>query len=270
MDAKLETSIPATKYLGVALEWALVLVATALFTITESYQPSVTVGLGLLAVFFAERGVRGKLASLRSGMEGPVLLFIISAAAATAISYNSGAALLQFARILAAAALFFIIADSQSPVREMAASGFLLATAGLAVYWPLKNDFTLAPGKLGAITDIGQWLNAHIPTPPGPEIHSNVAAGVLLVGIPFGVALTSMAWRSRKICLERPGSTADVGRVMRAGDDQQPGRLDGAGGNDYRLRSGVGPAALVPVRQAEGRLLDWHWRPGPGGGPGSI
>lgn len=199
MDAKLETSIPARGYLGVALEWALVLVATALFTITESYQPSVTVGLGLLAVFFAERGLRGKLASLRSGMEGPVLLFIISAAAATAISYNSGAALLQFARILAAAALFFIIADSQSPVREMAASGFLLATAGLAVYWPLKNDFSLAPGKLGVITGIGQWLNAHVATPSGPEIHSNVAAGVLLVGIPFGVALAYMTWRKRKV-----------------------------------------------------------------------
>lgn len=198
MDAKLEAGIPATGYLGLALEWALVLVATALFTLTESYNPSVTAGLGLLAVFFAERGLRGRLAKLRSGMEGPALLFIVSAAVATAISYNSGTALLQFARILAAAALFFILADSQSPIREMAASGFLLATSGLAAYWPLKNDFTLAPGKLGAITATGQWLNAHIPTPPGPEIHSNVAAGVLLVGVPFGVALAIMAWRARK------------------------------------------------------------------------
>jgi O-antigen ligase len=201
MDAGINRNYSLAKSSLALFELALILIAIALFTITETYEPYVTLGLGLLAIFFAERGIRGHLISTRNGLEFPIVLFIISAGIATVISYNQSAALLQFARILGAAALFFVLADSQSPIPELLGLGYLLAAAFLAIYWPLKNDFTAFPGKLEIITSIGVWLNSRLPPLPGPDIHPNVAAGALLVGIPIGTALSWQSLKAKRMIL---------------------------------------------------------------------
>ena len=201
MDAKLNREASVLRDLGVLSEWLLLVSALALFTITETYQPYVTVGLALLAVFYAERGLRGKLIAVRTGLEIPLLLFVLSAGLSTWLSYNQGPALLQFARLLAAVGVFLILVESRPPVPEAAAFVFLTAAAGLALYWPLKNDFSISPGKLAWITATGLRINALLPSPPGPAIHNNVAAGVLLVSIPFGAALIWQFWRERRQAL---------------------------------------------------------------------
>ncbi len=137
-------------------EWALILGAVGLFTLTESYEPYVTFGLGLLCIFFAERGIRGKLIGVQSGLELPLFLFVLSAAVAAWISYNQGPALLQFARILGAAAIFFALKESKTSIPELVGFVFILAAAWLAVYWPLQNDFAQVPTKVDF--DYLHWL----------------------------------------------------------------------------------------------------------------
>jgi O-antigen ligase len=199
MDSGINRKFPLAKSSFALFELALILSAIALFTITETYEFYVTIGLGFLAIFFIERGIRGHLISAWSGLEFPIILFILSAGIATVISYNQSAALLQFARILGAAALFFALADSQRPIPELLGLGYLLAATSLAIYWPLKNDYITSPGKLGLITSLGVWLNSRFSPPPGPDIYSNVAAGALLVGIPIGTGLSWQAWKAKRV-----------------------------------------------------------------------
>jgi len=180
------------------IEWVLVFAALTLFSITETYQSYVTIGLGLLAVFYFERGLRGKLISVKTGLETPIILFIASAGLAVWNSYNQEIALLQFGRILAAVAFFFAMTDNQAPFPEIIAVAFLCAAAVLAIYWPSKTDFSQLPTKFQWINSLGQWWYTRIPTPPGPEINSNVAAGALLVSVPFGVALTYQNIKNKK------------------------------------------------------------------------
>ena len=76
MDAGINRNYSLAKSSLALFELALILIAIALFTITETYEPYVTLGLGLLAIFFAERGIRGHLISTRNGLEFPIVLFI--------------------------------------------------------------------------------------------------------------------------------------------------------------------------------------------------
>ena len=198
MAAQLSSGFEAGKQPFWLLEWLLVVAALVLFTVTETFGPGVTLGLVLLAIFFLERGLRGRLISMRSGLEMPILLFIASAGISFAVSFAQGAALLQFARILGSAALFFALADSRKPVPEIIAAGFVLAAVGLAIYWPLHNDFSLSPGKLPVITAIGEWLNSKAAIPFGPDIHGNVAAGTLLASVPLAAGLAWLAWQSKR------------------------------------------------------------------------
>lgn len=170
-------------------EWAVLGIALLLLTATEKYGTAAIASLILLAVFFVESAFRGTLSANKTGLELPLLLFVISAASAALISYNSEGALLQFARILASAAAFYLLSNRRSPFPRIAAWLFICAAAILALYWPVQNDFTLTPGKLPIITAIGRLINAITPGMPGPDIHSNVAAGSVLVAIPLSVSL---------------------------------------------------------------------------------
>ncbi len=165
----------------------------------ETYQPIVSAALVLIAIFFILSGIQGRLIRRRTGLEIPLFLFVISAGLAVYISYNQSLALLQLARLLAAVALYFAIAESIDPFPELVAVGFLTLAAGLAIFWSLKHDFTLEPGKLALITGTGKWINAHFPAPPGPVIHKNAAGATLLLAVPFGLALTWQAWMRRRL-----------------------------------------------------------------------
>jgi len=181
------------------LEYGLLLAALAAFTITEIYRPYVTVGLIFLGTSFILRGLRTGRLFPKNGLEIPLILFIISAAIATWIAFDRPTAALQFARILAGCALFYAVIDSSQNVRHWIAALLVLAAVVLAIYWPIQHDFTAQPAKFEPVTQLGLWINSHLPEVDfsfltGSAIHANVAAGSLLLAIPFGVYL-SLVWR---------------------------------------------------------------------------
>ena len=195
--ARVSTPVrPVTRLnpLWMSLEWALLLLALAAFSLTEVYSPYVTVGLLSLLASFIIRAARTHTLLPRTGLEIPWALGIASAAVAVWIAYNQPVALLQFYRLLAAFVIYEALATSQENFLRWPAAAFLAGAAALAIYWPAHNDFAATPGKLAIITRLGAYLNHLLSAIPGPEIHSNVAAGALLVALPFGAALT---WDAR-------------------------------------------------------------------------
>ncbi len=139
--------------LGIIAEWTCLLAALGALTITEEADRYVAVewlmlaGLAGLAASFAVRWARTGHPIRRTGLDGPWALFLVSAAIAAWISYNYGEAWLKFARILAAAVLYYALADSDERTLRGVAAGFVLAAAGLALYWPTQHDFAAEPGK---------------------------------------------------------------------------------------------------------------------------
>lgn len=180
-----------------ATEWGFILLGIGLLTLTEQYQTYILFGLALLVAANLLRWLRTGRLARRSGLEWPIVLFLGSAAVAVAISYEPATSFLQLTRMLAAVTLFYSITESNEQQQTWLAAGFVLAAAVLAVYWPLQHDFSAEPGKLGMITQIGGWLNRSLPTPPGPSIHGNVAAGTLALAVPFGVGLI-WQWARRR------------------------------------------------------------------------
>ena len=179
------------------LEWALLLLALAAFTVTEEYRSYVTAGLWLLALSTMLRMVRTRRLFPHTGMGIPWALGMAGAALAVWVAYDRPVALLQSYRFLAACGLFYAAADSPPGFRRWLAGGFFLGAIALAIYWPLHTDFSANPGKLAIITRLGSWINQHLPSLPGPDIHNNVAAGALVVAVPFGMGLAWQLWRQR-------------------------------------------------------------------------
>lgn len=180
------------------LEWATLLLGIFLFTITETYNNYVTVGMCLLVMSSIARVLRTQRWFPRTNMEVPAAIFVGSAALAAFIAYDRYTAFLQFVRILALFALFYMIVEAHENWLRWLAAGFLLAAAFLAIYWPLQNDFLAFPGKLVLITQIGLAINkltSFIPISPGLSIHSNVAGGTLALALPFGAVLTWDLWK---------------------------------------------------------------------------
>ena len=161
-------------------------------------------GLVLLVIFFSVRILSGKFWPRGTGLEGPVGLFVFSAALATWISYDFSTALLQFARILAVVALFSLIAEGHPAFQSSLAAGFLAAAFLLAVYWPLQHDFSASQGKFQIVDKIGGWIETYGPEfkfegLTGPFIHPNVAAASLALAIPFGIAFMIDGWQKSRI-----------------------------------------------------------------------
>jgi O-antigen ligase len=171
-----------------AVEWFCLAFGVSLLTLTEQYQLSVTIGFVFLMISFAVRAWRTRSWLTRTGLEIPWALFLISALVAVWASPDRTVALLQFFRFFAAFVIYYAVVNSSRTFLHWLAFGFLVAAAILAIYWPLQHDFTAQPGKIALITSIGTWINSFLPPIPGPTIHNNVAAGVLVLAVPFGIA----------------------------------------------------------------------------------
>lgn len=182
----------------------MIIAALGLLTIREQFDYWVILALILLVIFLTVRIWSGDLWPRSTGLDGPVALFVLSAAVATWIAYDFSAALLQFARILAAVALFTLIATGHPGFQRWLAIGFLLASCLLALYWPLQHDFSVSQGKFQFVDDFGYWIEAHLPEIKfeaftGPFIHANVAAATMALAVPFGLAFVVEGWTTRRI-----------------------------------------------------------------------
>jgi O-antigen ligase len=189
-------------------EWAILSLAVAAFTITEQYHWYITAGLLLLPVAFGLRWVRtGKFIS-RTGLELPMLLFLVTAGVATWIAVDRGTALLQFARMLAAAGMYFAVVQSEKQLRPWLVAGMVLITFSLALYWPLQHDFAADLEKFPLIAQTGVWIREHFPTIPGPFVHAYVAASTFAPGLAFTAALAAWAGRRKPWLVGLSGMSA--------------------------------------------------------------
>ena len=179
------------------LEWAVLGLAVAAFTITEEYRWYITAGMLLLPVAFVLRWARTGKFLHRSGLEIPLLLFLASAGLATWIAVDRLTALLQLARMLAAAVMFYAVIHSEKTLRPWLAAGMLLVGLGLAVYWPLQHDFTADLEKFPRIAQVGLLLRQVLPAIPGPSVHAYVAASTFAPALPFAIALAAWAGKRR-------------------------------------------------------------------------
>ncbi len=178
--------------------WALLLAALGILTVSEHFQPWVILAAGLLVAALGLSFARSGSPFLRTGLEIPWVLTLFSAGVAVWAAYDPRPAALQFARLLAASVLFYAIVLSSEQVQRWVASIFLLAASGLALYWPLRHDFSGDAVKFTPLNAAGRWLNAHMAVLPGPAVQVNVAAGTLAVALPFGLALLWEAHRGER------------------------------------------------------------------------
>lgn len=200
MTKTLSTEASEVRSTGVWLwvEWGLLLAGLGLLTIRETYTVYASSGMILLAGSFAVGAARRRRIVPRTGLEIAWALGLVSGAAAAWISYDRSAAVLQYGRLIAAAVVYYAVVPLPEGSRRWPAFGFVGAAAALAIYWPVHNDFSVQPGKLAAITRLGVLVNNLAPRVPGPDIHSNVAAGFLLAALPMGLFLAWEGWRLRK------------------------------------------------------------------------
>ncbi len=177
------------------LEWTLLLAGTilAVLSSTREYFPQGTLIVLLLA--FAVRVNRTEKLLPRSGLEGPWLLFLGSAAIATFISIFSVQALLQFNRLVAAFVLYCALVEAGYRMKRLVAWGLVLTGGILAMYWPLTHEFASDPGKIPPLRALGLLVNRLMPDLPGGGFSANVVGGTLAVLLPFGIA---MVWISNR------------------------------------------------------------------------
>ena len=129
---------------------------------------------------------------LRTPLDLPLLLFVVSALIGVWASYDPAASWRKFALIVAAVAIYYAIVATRAAPRllEIFVWLFLIGCAALAVYFATQYDYA-GEGKFGPITQLGLWLNQVVPQLPLRVSHPNVVAGALEIALPVNVALVA-------------------------------------------------------------------------------
>lgn len=184
-------------------EWFSILLALVFLTITEVFQPYIVIGLLLLLLSTGSRIYRTKRIFQPTGLELPLLFFVVSACFAAWIAFDQRSAFLQLSRILAAVVLFYAIIESHPFIRYLLLIILVTLAVFLALYWPLQHSFSNAPVKFNPINQLGLWINNNfnqirLTEITGERIHANVAAGTLALVLPFSIALINEAWNTGK------------------------------------------------------------------------
>ncbi|MEW5718450.1 MAG: hypothetical protein AB1817_07490, partial [Chloroflexota bacterium] len=97
---------------------------------------------------------------LRTPLDLPLLLFVISALIGVWASYDPTASWRKFALIVVAVAIYYAIVALRVAPRllEIFVWLFLIGCAALAVYFATQYNYA-GEGKFGPITQLGLWLN---------------------------------------------------------------------------------------------------------------
>ncbi len=128
---------------------------------------------------------------LRTPLDVPLGLFVVSALVGVWASYDPAASWIKFAMIVAAVALYYAIVALRAAPQLLEAFVwlFVFASAALAVYFVTQHDYAADPGKFGPITALGLLLNRMIPQLGLHVFHPNVVAGELEIALPVGVGM---------------------------------------------------------------------------------
>jgi O-antigen ligase len=127
------------------------------------------------------------------------VVFLLTAGMGVWASYNPVAAWSKFWIIVGAIAVYYLIASRPRTQWVSVLVGSSLLGAGLSLYFLFTHDWQQNPADLGIINRLGvAWMFIR-PTAPGPQIHPNIAGGILAMLIPLHIVLILAFWQSHKI-----------------------------------------------------------------------
>ncbi len=141
----------------------------------------------------------------RTAYDGPMLLFVASAAMGLGIAYDRTAAWLKFGLIVGGTVVGYWFAHAPermrlgrwgevSPVRVM----FGLLPALVAIFFLLTNDWGRWDAKLGWLEPLRRWFAAWQPPLPGIRLNPNVAGGIIAAFLPMQAATLQAGSRGRR------------------------------------------------------------------------
>jgi hypothetical protein len=164
---------------------------------------SVQPGLGGLSLSIAAwpwivRLLSRRFPFKRTAFDVPLALFLITSAIGIWAAYNRAEAWAKFWVIVAAMFVYYALAGQPRENRWSAAGVLSALGAAIGLYFTLTNDWRAEPGDIGFLSRLGIWWMSARPSLPG-GLHANIAGGLLILFLPFSVALLLHAWRERRL-----------------------------------------------------------------------
>ncbi len=134
--------------------------------------------------------------SLRTSLDLPLLLFVLSGLVGVWASYDPATSWFKFGMLLVAAALYYAVVFLRHAPQllETFVWLFLIVNAGLAIYFVTQHDYADDASKFGVITSLGIALHKLAPQLGWHTPDPNIAAGVLELALPLGIAVVSDKW----------------------------------------------------------------------------
>lgn len=168
-------------------EWGLLLAAVGLWASARAYHPWMNAGSGLLVGSWAARWARTGQVTRPTPIDFPLVLFLLSALVGLWVAPDQAEALVRLYLFLAAAGLFYALANSDFGSLTGFSTGLLLFAAVFALYFASQHNWADQPAKFAAIGGMGLWLNQLVPDLGLYKPHPNVVASILAVSAPVAV-----------------------------------------------------------------------------------
>jgi len=173
-----------------AAEWGCTLAAVALWATERSPQGLILLAAPLWVAAWIWRWLRLGTPTRATGLDWPILLFLWTALVGLWAAPQLGAALARLDLFLGAVGLYYLVANSPKPGRELFAYALGLVAVALAVYFASQHDWTSAPAKFAIIGRVGQLLNRHVPALHLYQPNANVVANLLVLVLPVSTVQT--------------------------------------------------------------------------------
>lgn len=128
---------------------------------------------------------------LRTPLDVPLFLFLVSALIGYWVSYDQTTSGIKLLLIGAAIILYYaiILLRGAPMLRDAAVWLFVLGEAALAVYFVAQTNFAAQPTKYDWLTQVGIVANRILPRLTAHQPHPNMVASALEIGLPFALAL---------------------------------------------------------------------------------
>jgi hypothetical protein len=125
----------------------------------------------------------------------PLGLFVLTAGVSVWAAYDRQIAWSKFWLIVGGVVLFYALVHAE-PLRGKRVWLLAFFGSGVSLYFLATHDWGSYPAKIGALTLLGQALQAPLPVFPGHRLHPNVAGGILAMMLPFAGWAVVDAWQT--------------------------------------------------------------------------
>jgi O-antigen ligase len=143
------------------------------------------------------RLVAGDFLFKRTGFEGPLVIFLVTAVVGIWTAYDRQTAWAKFWLLVGAVLLFYALASQPPGNLWPLVVFFALVGSGVAVFFLLTHDWANHPAKISVLNQVGLWWQKFRPSLPFGGIHPNDAASVMAMMFPFLVAIAKRAWEKK-------------------------------------------------------------------------